>query len=158
MLTQEELKRNLDFSPETGIFTWILSKKGTKIGDIAGSNSRGYIRIRLNKKSYFSHRLAWLWVNGEFPKKQIDHIDKNKSNNRIINLREVSRSENACNVNPPANNTSGFKNVHLHKCGKYVVRIKRDSKTYNLGYYKTAEEANIIAIEGRRNIHKEYAS
>lgn len=147
----------MNYNPETGQFNWIVNKRRVKIGDPCGNPSHGYIRIRLNNKGYAAHRLAWLYQYGVFPDKQIDHINGIRCDNRIINLRLANNSENQCNVKLPVTNTTGYKNVHLHRCGLYVVRIKKDKITYNLGYFKTAEEANEVAVINRRILHGQYA-
>ena len=94
-LTQEYLKSILDYDLDTGIFTWKINKaKRTKIGDIAGWSYNGYREIEINDKKYKAHRLAWLYVYGEMPNKLIDHIDGNRSNNKISNLREATLDGN----------------------------------------------------------------
>jgi len=87
----------LTYDPYTGLFTWLVDAYSNKVkGKIAGSIKEGYINISIDRKLYRAHRLAWLYVNGVFPS-EIDHINRVKSDNRICNLREVSRSENCQN-------------------------------------------------------------
>ena len=94
----KRLQEILDYDQETGIFTWKINQCGArKKGQIAGTkNKNGYIVIR-HKKLYYAHRLAWLYVHGIFPDSVIDHINRNKSDNRINNLRSVSHADNMYN-------------------------------------------------------------
>ena len=99
MLTQKQVKKYLDYNPYTGIFKWKIDRyKRIKAGDIAGSlDKEGYILIGIDYKRYKAHRLAWLYVYGEFTKEVIEHINHKKSDNRIENLRSVSQSINCRN-------------------------------------------------------------
>ena len=108
-INQEHLKDLLHYDPETGVFKWKdtfgwKAKRGTIAGGINGS---GYIYIRLKRKKYRAHRLAWLYTYGKFPEDQIDHINRDKTDNRLVNLRAVSGKENSRNQFIPTNNTSG---------------------------------------------------
>ena len=89
-LTQKKVKQYLNYDPLTGEFTWIVHRRCLKAGSVAGCLYRGYTSIRISGKQYYAHRLAWLYVYGYFPEHQIDHIDRNPSNNRINNLRHAS--------------------------------------------------------------------
>lgn len=142
MITQIELKKHLSYNPETGIFTRLTMPNGRiKIGDIAGSKKFGYIVIRINKKQYRAHHLAWLYIYGYMPK-CIDHIDHNRSNNKIENLREASTVENNKNRGMNKNNTSGITGVGWAKDkGKWVSQIQHQRKNHNLGYYEDKFEA-----------------
>lgn len=95
MLTQEELKRMLHYESETGIFTWKINKRGpVKRGDVAGkTNGRGYRVIKIDGAYYYAHRLAWFYITGNWPK-ETDHINRVKTDNRMVNLREVTHSLN----------------------------------------------------------------
>lgn len=102
MLTQERLKELLHYNPETGIFTWLKNTRGHKISDPVGHlDSQGYVQIKLQTissyKIFHAHRLAWLYMRGAFPSMSLDHIDSDRKNNKISNLREVSISGNAQN-------------------------------------------------------------
>jgi len=144
MLTQEILKKHLHYDPDTGAFTRkVVSGPTVKIGDIAGwINSEGYRKLRLFGTAYYSHTLAWLYVYGYFPKNDLDHVDRNKANNRIGNLREATRSENVMNCGLRSNNTSGFRGVTwLKRRSRWVARIYVEGKREQIGYFKTAEEA-----------------
>ena len=94
-LTHERLLAALDYSPETGIFIWKISKGRVKGGDIACCHDKdGYIRIQLDGVRYFAHRLAWFYVHGKFPEPETDHKNRIKTDNRIANLQEATRQIN----------------------------------------------------------------
>ena len=95
MITQFRLKELLDYLPDTGEFVWKISHPRAGKGRIAGAKDyHGYVVIRLDTVLYKAHRLAWLYVKGEWPEKGLDHINQNKSDNRIENLEWVTRKEN----------------------------------------------------------------
>lgn len=139
MITQESLKSLLHYNAETGVFTWI---SGVRLGVVAGSSSKRYAVIHIGDKYFQSHRLVWLYVHGEFPLNDIDHINGNKHDNRIENLRNATRSENKCNCPRSKRNTSGYKGVDWSKSkGKWRVRIKLLGKSYSVGYFDDVLEA-----------------
>ena len=113
MLSAEKLKTALSYNRETGIFVWKYWRGGTAVANsIAGTvSSNGYIRINLFRKNRLAHRLAWLYEYGYFPENDIDHINRDRADNRISNLREATRSCNMRNAKNLKNNTSGVKGV-----------------------------------------------
>lgn len=161
MITQKELKSILNYNPDTGIFTWAIKpNRSIKIGDIAGSlEGRGYHRIMLNRKAYKTHRLAWLYVYGEFPLNEIDHIDQNKTNNKINNLRECSRGNNNCNILNRKNNKSGYKGVSWNKAkGKWISQIQSNKQKIFLGSFDCQKKAHIAYCEAANKYHGEFSS
>ncbi len=125
-LVQRELKELLEYSPKTGIFIWKKRVANCiKVGDKAGHNDiHGYRVIEIKGKAYKAHRLAWLYVYGYFPGYDMDHINKNPSDNRLKNLRVVSRSCNKINTNNRRDNSSGVKGIHWSKANsKWRVEI-----------------------------------
>ncbi len=143
-LTAEYLRSILNYEPATGIFTWkVGSANRVKAGNIAGcQNGHGYLRIKVQSRLYKAHRLAWLHVNGEWPKGQIDHINRNRSDNRIANLRDVSRKQNLQNAGKYSNNTSGHSGVYWCKqSSKWVAQIMHNQKQIYLGCFTAIEEA-----------------
>jgi hypothetical protein len=154
-LTQEELKSQLHYEPETGIFTWLISRKGIRKDKVAGSkNSRGYMQIAIMHKTYVTHRLAWLYMYGYFPEHCIDHINGTRDDNRLFNLREATHHENNLNANMRGNNSSGYKCVNWHKQNKkWSVRTNYKGKRYSLGSYETAQEASHAYNEFAKNNH-----
>jgi hypothetical protein len=146
-LDSKRLKELLDYNPETGIFTWKISQSGPrKQGQIAGTkNKDGYIVIR-HKKLYYAHRLAWLYMYNIFPDSIIDHINRDKSDNRIVNLRSVSQSDNVYN-----RTANGFAKPKQTK--KWSASITVNRKRKHLGYFFSKEEAHKAYIEAKRIYH-----
>ena len=139
MLTQERLKHLLDYDPETGVFTRrVRTSNRIMVGQIAGTvHSKGYLCIDIDGRKYFAHRLAWLYVHGRWPKQQIDHINGNRSDNRLCNLREASHAENQHNRRRKnKNNTSGVPGVFWNtNRRKWEARICVDGKMIRLECY-----------------------
>lgn len=157
MLTQQRLKEVLQYNHESGLFQWRSpASRRMKVGDKAGViHSSGYVRIKVDGKSYLGHRLAWLYMNGSMPERQIDHINGIRSDNRMENLRVASHSENMCNKRQPqCNNKAGFLGVSLHKpTGKYIAQIGINGRYRNLGYFDTPEQAHERYIQAKREMH-----
>lgn len=145
MLTFERLKSVLNYTPETGLFTWIARQSVNSravIGSVAGyKDFEGYITIRIDEKSYKAHRLAWLYSYGEWPKQQIDHINKIRSDNRLSNLRDVSSRQKNCNR---TTNTSGYPGVSWHKEAKrWRATIYVNGSRYHLGLFIDPVDASL---------------
>lgn len=141
--SQAQLKGLLHYSPETGIFTRLAVSGGCLVGSVAGTaDSRGYQQIRICGRKYLAHRLAWLYVYGVFPSKHLDHVNRDKSDNRISNLREATRSENNQNRGLQKNNTSCYRGVCWNsRFLRWQARISVSGKRKSLGYFETAELA-----------------
>lgn len=158
MITQEYLKSILNYDPLTGILTWVNSSRGGWNGKEAGTPCIGYLRITINKKNYLAHRLAWLYIYGKFPDGILDHIDGDKTNNRINNLREATFSQNVMNQSITSRNSSGAKNVHwcnLTKKWRGTFCIKR--KCYTVGFFENIEDAIAAVAAKRLELHGEFA-
>jgi DUF4097 and DUF4098 domain-containing protein YvlB len=154
-MTQEYLKSLLDYNPETGKFIWRVNNKNyVKSGSEAGwIDSYGYRVIGIDKKGYKGHRLAWLWYYGRWPENEIDHINHNRGDNRIKNLREVSHQENVKNRSRPRNNTSGHVGVHWYKGQKkWCANIESNGKKIYLGSFKEKEDA----VKARKEAEAKY--
>jgi hypothetical protein len=151
MIAQTELKETLHYCPNTGIFTWIINKSGTAKGTTAGyKTSEGYSCITINYKPYRSHRLAWLYTHGEFPKDQIDHINGVKDDNRIENLRDVDGFINHKNKKLFKSNKSGITGVCWDKASnKWAVRISPNRVRISLGYFDNIFDAAAASISAR---------
>jgi len=141
---QEILKEYFDYHKD-GKLIWKKSTGRTaKIGNEAGYlNDNGYIRILFQGKKYAAHRLIWVWHKGDIPiDKQIDHMDRNRSNNKIENLQEATHAQNLTNRSLSKRNKSGFNGVYFDKqAGKYKAQIMHLGKRKYLGFYDTKEEA-----------------
>ena len=159
IITQEILKSLLHYDPETGVFTWLADRGGgVSMGDVAGGDDgRGYIRIRINGKRHKAHRLVWLYVYGHFPSQHMDHINRNPSDNRLCNLREVNDAQNAQNKKTYKNSKSGIRGVRWHtQFSKWHVRLMVNGKQNSLGLYDTIEEAISVrkAAEIKYHTHR----
>lgn len=157
MITQEYLRTILHYNPETGIFIWkIQMSNRMKIGEIAGFiNNHGYVRIGIKGRICNGHTLAWLYVYGEWVK-HLDHKNRNKSDNRICNLRLADKSKNACNSKDKSNNTSGQRGVRFYR-NAWKARIKVGYEEIHLGTFDTKEQATQAYIDASRHYHKEFS-
>ena len=143
-LTAEYLRSILHYNPDTGIFTRkVGSANQVKVGDVAGSqHGGGYLRIQVQSRDYLAHRLAWLYVHNSWPKDQIDHVNRNRSDNRLVNLRDVTNKQNLQNAGKYSHNTSGHPGVSWHKQrSKWQAKITHNQKQIHLGYFENLEEA-----------------
>jgi len=135
-LTQSRLKKEFTYDPLTGVFI----RKATS--EVSGCLARGYLSFRIGGQLFLAHRLAWLFVYGEFPKEQLDHINHSRADNRIANLREVSNQDNSKNSTMYKNNTSGVVGVTWDKRrGRWKASICIDYKTIHLGRFSKFSEA-----------------
>ena len=156
----DNLKQSLEYNPETGKFHWkAVRSRRIKIGDIAGTvdSSTGYHRIAFEGKKYKSHRLAWLFTYGKWPEGVIDHVDGNKLNNRIENLRDVDQSVNMQNQRKVqvSNKTSCHLGVSFYEArGKFIAQIQLGGKQKHLGYFLTQEEASAAYLAAKRELHE----
>ena len=143
-MDQQRLKELLNYDPVTGVFT-NTDRRSTSARpyQVAGSlTDQGYLKTWLDKRHYTLHRLAWLYSYGVWPTKDLDHINRIKSDNRIINLREVTASENGQNVTMFSHNTSGYKGVTWHKqARKWRAQIKINGRAISLGLFKDITQA-----------------
>jgi len=152
MITQERVKELFHYEPEDGFFTRKITVKYNAIKGSRADRSRcgkmGYRRISIDGKVYLSHRIAWLYVHGYIPEHQIDHINRNPSDNSIRNLREVSGTCNAKNSKIPRDNISGVKGVHFN-INRWVVQMRSGGKTYHLERFVDFFEAvcHRLAVE-----------
>ena len=160
-LIAEHVRSILDYDPETGVFTWktrpaSMFRDGRKsaeheasiwnakwAGSTAGTLQKGYCRISVHARRHSAHRLAWLLVHGEWPDGDVDHIDGNRLNNRIANLRLATRSQNLANARKSNRNTSGLKGVSWNKKSqRWMAQICADNHRLYLGLFDTPEEAH----------------
>jgi hypothetical protein len=157
MITAERLREILDYCPETGVFHWNISpSRNTKRGSISGTKSKkdGYIRIKINCQSYLAHRLAWLHFYGRFPAGCIDHIDCNRSNNAINNLRDVTPEINSQNLKTSSSKTAN-PYLGVSKIGdKFQAQIRINKKLKYIGLFETAAAAHEAYLREKRIHHK----
>ncbi len=157
-MNQKELKETLSYDENTGIFIWVKVSKyhNEKLGKTAGglSKSRGkeYTSIRINKKDYKAHRLAWLYAYGEFPQNVIDHINGDGLDNRLKNLRSVTQLENV--QNHKKHLTKKGLPVGVSLCaGGFRARISSNKKTYYLGVFNNPKLASDAYTSARSLLH-----
>lgn len=160
-LTLDRVKSLLRYDAETGIFYWITRRSGARADGIAGTPmSAGYLSIGIDRHRILAHRLAWFVHYGRWPEGVIDHIDKDRTNNRIANLREATRSQNAFYAPKPKNNTSGFKGVvrnrSARKNARWIAQITINQKTVYLGSFDTPEEAHAAYAEKSKMMNGEF--
>lgn len=155
-ITQSRLKEVLRYEPETGYFFWLFTKGRAK-SDVPCSlkNKDGYIRIGIDGGTHSAHRLAWIFVHGEIPDLCIDHINRIKDDNRIANLRLVTRSENQQNKTVEKNTVSGVKGVSWNKSSSgWQTQIAHQGRHIYIGTFKSISEAEIAYSKAASELHK----
>lgn len=146
-LTQEKLRAELHYCPQTGIFTRLKDSRGAAMGDMAGTpNGDGYLRIGVLGRKYKAHRLAWFYVHGRWPEPFIDHINRVRSDNRLENLREATALDNAANRDCTLPTRTGHRGVTPHR-GKFQVTV---GNRY-IGVFATIEQALTARYEAIRS-------
>jgi len=144
-ITAEEVRELLTYDPTTGVFVWRESRGSAKVGDVAGRKAAGYQQIKIARRLYGSHRLAWLWVKGVWPEQELDHINGVKDDNRMVNLRAVTHGENQKNRKQNVNNTSGVTGVSwVSGRRKWQACIKVNGRSKTLGLFNDIGEATAV--------------
>lgn len=159
MITAERLRQVLHYDPETGLFTWRekIARKvvvGRRAGHI---NAAGYRLIGIFGQLYYAHRLAFLYMTGEWPSADVDHRFGAKDDNRWSELRPATEQQNAFNMRRPAHNSSGFKGVSWHKgAGKWSAYVIADGRKRHLGLHETPEAAHAAYVRAVAQIQPEF--
>jgi hypothetical protein len=155
-LTAEWLRENLAYEPDTGSFLWKVGGPGRMRGKVLGTKIwSGYLVMKVDGTVYYAHRLAWLYVHGEWPAKSLDHIDGNKANNAISNLRLATSAQNAAR-RKTTRKIAPSRGVFPHGVG-FVARIHKGGKRHYLGYFATAEAAKAAYEAKATEIYGEFA-
>lgn len=157
MITQQQAIDAFEY--KEGKLYWKYVKSiAIKAGDEAGANDGyGYRVVRFNNKLYRVHHIVYLMFNGVLPKR-IDHINQNRSDNRIENLRVATDSENNCNKTVQANNSTGYKNVRWHeRIKKYEVSVQINKERKYIGVFEDLELADLAAQMAREKYHGQFA-
>ena len=154
----DRIREALEYEPDTGLLRWrIRVSRNIFAGSIAGANANdGYIQVRLDKRSYKAHRLAWAIIYGEHPKYAIDHINGDRADNRICNLREAPGSLNRENLKKAAGNgtRSGLLGVvWSHQRRRWRASIATKGKRYYLGDFLDKYEAHEAYVQAKRRLH-----
>ncbi len=154
-LTAGRVREVLDYDPDTGVFRW-MRRMGSRApaGAVAGSlRPDGYVGIRVDRRVYFAHRLAWLIIHGAFPTDQIDHRDGHRANNRLANLRAATSEGNQQNQRRAhRNNKTGFLGVSTHR-DRFQAGIRVDGGRRYLGRFDTPEQAHAAYLDAKRQLH-----
>jgi len=142
-LTQERLRELFHYSPDTGLFTRRMrTGRSTHVGDVLSPGDKGYVRVQIGQRNYFGHRLAWLYMTGEWPEDEVDHRDRDRGNNRWGNLRAATFKQNHENSTEQRNNTSGHRGICWHEQSrKWRARISHNGRRIQLGDFKMKAEA-----------------
>lgn len=172
MLTAERLREIVTYDPETGTFRWRdtfaaglhcgRTRPRAGPGDVVRQGvvpSLGYGYIMIDGKAYLAHRLAWLYVHGTFPKKgmHVDHINRDKLDNRIANLRVATYAQNMRNAKKRSDNSSGYKGVR-NQNQKFTATIWKDGSPIHIGVFETKEQAARAYDDAAKVHHGEFAS
>ena len=158
ILSAQRLKELLHYDADTGQFTRLTEKGGLqhrRVGTIKKQERYAYLIIGVDYKTYRAHRLAWLYIYGEWPSGQIDHINGDKADNRISNLRVATDSQNKQNARKARSDSkSGLIGATWYsRSNKWRAAIQVDGKKKHLGYFDEAEEAHAVYIEAKRILH-----
>lgn len=149
-ITHDRLRELLSYDPASGLMK--RRKNNKAVGSVTGN---GHLYFRVDRRTYMLHRLVWLYVHGSFPTGIIDHINGNKTDNRISNLRLATKSQNMMNSKIPSKNTTGFKNISRNRSG-YLVSIKAGDRRISK-WLSTLPDAVQFASAMRAELHGEYA-
>lgn len=158
-LTAERLRSLLRYDPDTGLFHCLVRRVGSqaKVGDVVGSvGVGGYIVIRMDNAYYYGHRLARLYMTGEWPPRHVDHINMCRADNRWSNLRDATPSQNHANTRASRSGTSGFKGVSACR-DKWQAHIRIDGRKAHLGTFATREEAHAAYAAAAPLVYGEFA-
>ena len=158
LLTHDRLKELLIYRRGSGLFFWRKDHGGHKAGEQAGgARSDGYVRIGIEGRRYYAHRLAWFYVRGEWPPAEIDHRRGAPGRNSFSAIRLADRSQNASNTRKRADNTSGFKGVSFHRAsGRWRAEVQARGKRVTV-YAGTAKEAAAARRRMACEMHGEFA-
>lgn len=155
-VSHEQLKKNLFYDPVVGVFLWRkkLGRKFATFCDFAGRiDYAGYVKIKLNGREYSAHRLAWFYVHGDWPSEEIDHRNGKRSDNRIDNLREATKTQNAGNTACKSNNKLGVKGVRQRQNGLYEVRFHQKT----IGLFVSLEDAALAYLEKSKSHYGDFS-
>lgn len=158
-LTAQRLRELLHYNPDTGVFTRLVYRcAGGAAGEVAGyPNPDGYLIFMVDRRTYMAHRLAWLYINGEWPADLIDHINGVRSDNRIANLRQADKRLNAQNKKRARSDSkTGLAGAYFDRRwgGRWFSNITTGGRRQHLGFFGSPEAAHAAYIEAKRRLHE----
>ena len=158
ILTAAQVRALLDYNPETGELTWLPRPKtpgsNRAVGQATYICRQGYVKVNINGRLYRGHRLAWVHYYGEWPESNLDHINRDRADNRIKNLRLATPAENMQNQSLRCDNKSGHKGVFWHKAiSKWWAYINVGHKRHTIGYFSDLQEAVTARRQAENQLH-----
>ena len=158
LVTAERARELLDYNPETGVLRWRTKRRGQKRNIATCLSSSGYSLIGLDYRLYRAHRVMWLLMTGKWPDHDIDHINGVRTDNRWVNLRSATRTQNTYNRCAQRNNKSGYKGVFFHKrANRWQAVIGVDGKRIHLGCFRSPELAAAAYARAAKIHHGDFA-
>ena len=161
MITAKRLQEALNYNSETGVFVWLIWRGygAPAAGSIAGSfDAKGYLTIQIDGRHYKAHRLAVLYMTGEWPIHEVDHWNTDKADNRWKNIREATHAQNQMNRPRQRNNKSGFKGVSWDaQMKRWRAYIGSNSRHHHLGFFDTPEAAHAAYVTVAKNKFGKFA-
>lgn len=150
----DALRQELSYDPETGVFRWLRSSAGRRVGEVAGSGRNEYRSIGIQGKKFQAHRLAFAYMTGAWPADFVDHVNGVRDDNRWANLRPATQSENSCNQRQAKrrDNSSGLLGVSRHG-NAWKAQIGLNGKNTYLGSFATLELAHDAYLTAKRAMH-----
>lgn len=159
MLPIAYIASQLKYEPDTGKLYWQVTRNRIVAGQEAGSRHLGYIRVKMKGRNYAAHRIAWALTFGDWPSKEIDHIDGDRANNRISNLREATHSQNIQNCILRNSNKYGLRGIYKQTCAKgWGATISVNGQRKYLGTFSSAEEAHAAYLDAVIKFHGKFAN
>lgn len=158
-ITQEEVKNLFDYQDSGNLIRrFSVNSRAIKGQEIGSVGVRGYRRVSIDYTRFFLHRLIFLWHHG-YMSNEIDHINGDKTDNRIENLRSCTRSQNSCNKKIRRDNNTGVKGISWHKRSqKFIARVCYNGKRTHIGYFDDIEEARKSVQKCRDELHGIFAN
>lgn len=157
-LTADRLRELVSYDPQNGVFRWVAppKHKGPAVGKVAGSDhGGGYRKIKIDGRQHLAHRLAWLYVHGEWPRGLLDHVNGDRGDNRIVNLREATEAQNGQNRRrSQSNNAARLLGVAPTRSGRWKAQIHVAGKQTHLGTFATPEQAHEAYLSAKVRLHE----
>lgn len=155
----EDVRKRISYDPETGIFIRVKASTHRRVGQVCTvRRPDGYLQVAMGRGNILAHRLAFMLGHGRAPVGEIDHINRDKADNRLANLREATKAQNGANKIPSRRSISGIKGASwCNRARKWRATIRVATRQVHLGFFATAEEAHAAYVEAARKYHGEFA-